>query len=319
MNNLSLHIEYLLRYHDCVILPGVGAFMKSYRDAVFESDGTIAPPVSELTFNASIQTNDGLLAHSIMRRNNVTFEEAKSKVSEGVEQIRNLLKSDREYTLGRIGVLSLGNEDNILFSPFSSPLPKVFQPIERFVRTNAETTHKNIHTEEKASSRFDTKRNYYIPINKRFVRVAAALVFVVAAASTFVVPSLHNSNYSRFQRASVMPVEWSTSSEVAEEESFHESDTNSVPTSEPSSPVTDSISTSPENFYLVVATFKTPEECRRFIDAQPAEMTFELRIVSGKKVCRVYAASSASRESLLDTMRDDTFRKLFPTAWIWES
>lgn len=319
MNNLSLHIEYLLRYHDCVILPGVGAFMKSYRKAVIEADGTMLPPTSELTFNASIQSNDGLLAHSLMRRNNSTFEEARSKVSEAVEEIRNMLKDDREYTLGRIGVLSLGNEGNIRFTPFSSSLSKIFLPIERNVDPAKVQIKETSKPEDSVSHRFDTHHNFYIAINKRFARVAAALVFVVAAASTFVVPSLRNNDYSSFQRASVMPVNWSTSSEAAHDEVTTEVDTNFVPT--PAEPVVNhnSADASSHSYYLVIATFKTRTECDKFIDAQPSDTPMKLGVVTGKKVCRVYAASSDSREELLDLMRNDSFKSLYSQAWIWEA
>ena len=89
--------------------------MKSYREAIIDNDGNILPPASEVTFNSSIQSNDGLLAHSIMRRNNSTFEEARAQMSQAIEDIKVLLKSDREFTFGRIGILSLGQENNISF------------------------------------------------------------------------------------------------------------------------------------------------------------------------------------------------------------
>lgn len=316
MSNLSLHIEYLLRHHDCVILPGVGAFMKAWREASIDADGTILPPASELTFNSSIQSNDGLLAHSLMRRNGTTFEEAKATLSAAVEELKATLRTDREIAFGHIGILSLGDEDNLSFAPFSSSLPKAFRSIQKVAQPQTEPVAAASPTDDKSGRRFDTRRNYYVAINKRFARIAAALIFVVAAASTFVVPSLRPTDYANYQRASVVPIYTPTPAKAPE--------THVAPAPAPApeaevAPEADIVEppTTEQAYYLIVATFKTPSECQRFIESQPAETAKRLRVKEGRKVSRVYIAATDDRQELVEMMHDTTFKTLYSQAWIW--
>lgn len=319
MTNLTLHIEYLLRHHDCVIMPGVGAFMKRYREATVREDGTLLPPAMEITFNSSIQSNDGLLAHSLMRRNGSSFEEAKALMTELIEEMKSQLKSDREIAFGRLGILSMGEDDNICFSPFASTAPKAFRAVrieETAAREQASADAEAIVTDTAGRRRFDTRRNYYIAINKRFARVAAALIFVVAAASTFVVPSMRMTDYSGFQRASVMPMDWKSHSTATQTvDTAKVAEVAEVAKEEP----TTDIAADDHTYYLIVATFKTTAECDKFIASQPSDMADKLRIKAGKKVNRVYVASSDDRAELMEIMKDDSFRTSYSQAWIWEA
>lgn len=316
MNNLSLHIEYLLRYHDCVILPGIGAFMKSYREAIMDENGSIFPPATELTFNSSIQSNDGLVAHSIMRRNNSTFEEARAQMSQAVEEIKALLKSDREFAFGHIGILSLGQEDNVSFHPFATPDIKAFRAVvkEKVEKTDSSASGTEQSTESESKRKFDTIRNYYIPVNKRFAKVAAVVFVVLAAASTFVIPNLKpTSHRSDVQRASVMPIEWSvqSSSESKEKEADYEINASSDASSD--------IQSIEYDFYLVVGAFNTLEECNYFISHLPEESAKQLKILKDNKVYKIYAAASDNRRELKEMLKDEDFHSQFSNAWIWRS
>lgn len=316
MTEISLHIQYLLRYHDCVILPGLGAFVKSYRKATITPDGAMTPPVTEVSFNSSITSNDGLLAHSIMRRNDLTFEEARTKVAEAVEQIKSTMRSDRELAFGRIGILSLGEDDNICFRPFAPAIPEVFGSISKKAAAEPLPETDREAAQESESRRFDTRRNYYIPINKRFAKVAATLMLAIASVSTFVVPSLHDTQIAGVQRASVVPIAPHTTEDTrsASAQPSVKPETEDIQTA---GTVTPSDTTAYNNFYLIVGTFRTTDECAAFIESMPDETASTLRIAKGKKLCRVYAATSSDRDELLAEMRDDTFRSKFPQAWIW--
>lgn len=308
MNNLTQHIQYLLRHHDCVIMPGIGAFVKSYHSATIDTDGSLLPPHNDISFNPSITTDDGLLAHCLMRRCGIAFEQARAEVANAAEQLRASLKTDRETTFGTIGTFSLGEDDNLCFTPFAAyPLP--------FVKVSTyDAAAEAARREERVSTRrFDTTRNFYIAINKRFAKVAAVLLVVIAAASTFVVPSLDNSTLSlpRVDRASVVPLP-SKSTKTT---------TTQLPTAAPKATQEEqsgAIASEPQEglSYLVVGTFHSISECDKYIASQPSDAG--LKIATGKKLCRVYAAASADRDELLNTLRQDAFQELYPQAWIWQ-
>lgn len=310
MTETAQHIQYLLRYHDCVILPGIGAFMKSYRKAELQADGTIQPPIIEYNFNAYIASNDGLLAHSIMRRSGLTFEESRAKVAAQVERMKSALHSDGEITFGKIGILSMGEDNNISFIPFTTSLSTTLKEVRKDI--NSTTCSAKESDIETISKRFNTARNYYIAINKRFAKVAAVVTFVLAAASTYVVPSLQTQRITGIQKASVLPL-----SEINVNKSktvdYKPIDTVEAVTDN----TTDSQYTTENTNYLIVGTFGSEEECNNFIASQESETTETLKVLKGKRHCRVYVAASQNRENLLEKMRDKKFSKLYPQSWIW--
>ena len=298
--------------------------MKSYRSASISDDGSLIPPCFELSFNASIQSNDGLVAHSIMKRSGVTFEEARIMLSNGIEDIKNHLKADREFTFGRVGTLALGADDNICFTPFNSPTSRIFKTLRKLeLEDNSSARAADLLNKDQdliGNKYFDTNRNYYIPINKRFARIAAAILLVVAAASTFVVPSLRNIDYSAYQRASVVPIEWNRSNssdnlsienKVESQDISNESDYIGQ-MSEPQQEIK-------ESSHLIVAVFNNIKDAEKFIASQPEEFSRSMKIHEGKKLIKVSAASSDDRAELVALMHDSDFKSRYQQSWIMDS
>lgn len=79
-DNLSLHITTLLRRNDCVVVPGVGAFVATHRQATV-ADGVLTAPVREVSFNPALTYDDGLIASSVSRRLKISFEQARERVA----------------------------------------------------------------------------------------------------------------------------------------------------------------------------------------------------------------------------------------------
>ena len=68
MISLGKHIEILLWEHDCVIVPGLGAFIANHASACYNENGDnmFLPPYRNVCFNQSLATNDGLLVQAYM-------------------------------------------------------------------------------------------------------------------------------------------------------------------------------------------------------------------------------------------------------------
>lgn len=116
------HLEYLLRRHDCVTVPGIGALMVRYRPARFDSRNPLVllPPSRELAFNGALTESDGILENSVARRSGVSFEAASRMVKEEVESLLQQLKAFGSIALGRLGELNFSDYGTILFSPFDA-------------------------------------------------------------------------------------------------------------------------------------------------------------------------------------------------------
>lgn len=119
MNLIIEHLEYLLRRHDCVTVPGIGALMVRYRPARFDSRNPLVllPPSRELVFNGALVEPDGILETSVSRRNGVSFEVAARIVMEEAESLSHQLKDFGSLVLGHLGELIYTGYDTIMFSP----------------------------------------------------------------------------------------------------------------------------------------------------------------------------------------------------------
>ncbi len=77
----TLFIAELLQLHDCVIMPDIGAFIGHHQAAtVHIIDKQIFPPHKTISFNSSLQHNDGLLIHLVARKMNCSYEHAHTLV-----------------------------------------------------------------------------------------------------------------------------------------------------------------------------------------------------------------------------------------------
>lgn len=119
MNFILEHLEYLIRRHDCVIVPGLGAVIVRYRAARFDSRHPLVllPPSRELAFNSELSESDGLLEKSVARRSGVSFEAARRKVAQEVESMVQQLRTLGSLSLGRLGELAYTEYGSIVFDP----------------------------------------------------------------------------------------------------------------------------------------------------------------------------------------------------------
>jgi nucleoid DNA-binding protein len=115
---LTKHISALLYRYDCVTIPGFGAFLGTPSSAEFDSVGaTIYPPTKTISFNAQLQSNDGLLANAIAVAQQTTYEQAVRLVHKEVVRWKSMLHDGQTIELDRIGKLHFNTEQNVVFVP----------------------------------------------------------------------------------------------------------------------------------------------------------------------------------------------------------
>ena len=114
--NVSLHIEYLLTRHDCVIVPGWGALVVQHTPAVFDADNGILPPRRWMSFNSHLTHNDGLLAHSIMQVEHCSYDAAMAIINKQVHAWRNELMEGATVKWDRIGSFVRQEQGTMLFA-----------------------------------------------------------------------------------------------------------------------------------------------------------------------------------------------------------
>ena len=118
MKDLNQYVEELLYKHQCVIIPKFGAFISNRKSAKLFEDKTFAPPKRELTFNASLNSNDGLLMKHIANSSNVEYALVEDYVNLAVEGWKRILQQGESLTLPNIGTLRQTPEGRISFEAF---------------------------------------------------------------------------------------------------------------------------------------------------------------------------------------------------------
>lgn len=316
MDRLALHIEYLLLRHDCVVVPGCGAFINVYHSALEHPDsGVISPMTNEVRFNPALTHDDGMLSNSYSRRERVSYAEGREMVRTSVSNLRDALSLDGEVAIGRLGNLQMDAEQNISFHPVSTPQRTAaaagFTDVRfRSIRTKvvhepAETTERE--PEKKQQRIFNTDRNYYIPVNKMFARMAASFIIIAAVALAVLAPfgrELHE------DQASVIPVK-AIAQAVAK---------NSVPDQDPlPAPAPEfTVDTISPKWHLIVATFHSQKEADEFIRMN-SNRGYSLSTVASRNLYRVSAHSTIEKAPLLTELNSPDFQSIFPQAWIFNS
>lgn len=118
--DISVYLRELLFRHDCVIIPGFGAFIGNYIPArIDRSEGLFYPPARKITFNRHLTGNDGLLIGHISSQQGIGYGEARDIVSNYAEALRQNINTGTAVTLDHLGTFSLNREGTIIFEPDS--------------------------------------------------------------------------------------------------------------------------------------------------------------------------------------------------------
>lgn len=126
---IATYISDLLYRHECVVLPGYGAFISRRVPAQhFASSHTIYPPKKGLTFNAQIKQNDGLLVNYVAAVASIPYQEAIQEVRNYVRFLNHELDTNGVITIHKIGRFTRNEEQSLQFTPMYlvNYLPEAF-------------------------------------------------------------------------------------------------------------------------------------------------------------------------------------------------
>jgi len=113
---IEVYIQELLYRHDCVIVPGFGAFLTRYRPAYLDSNsGTLYPPAKILGFNARLTHNDGLLAHHIAKQLNMSYDKCIGLIGKNVSNWQGELIQNKFLSLPNLGDFKQKKDGTLVF------------------------------------------------------------------------------------------------------------------------------------------------------------------------------------------------------------
>jgi nucleoid DNA-binding protein len=226
----------LLQTHDCVIVPGLGAFLARNKSAVIQSDGTILPPRRMPSFNSRLNDNDGLLVHFLAISSGNTFEQAQREVENFVQTTLALLQQHEHIYFTKLGSLSIDIEGNLQFKPcdngeiFSeffglasiAPLPVSATPKKDVTATPLPHHHLADTNPGRAKKKTGNKQQIY-----SYIKYAVAALALIVITLSGVVGLLRYEQDKVSHTASLAPVmDSSRDSEV--EKTFSANETHSI-------------------------------------------------------------------------------------------
>lgn len=286
------HIEYLLRRNDCVVLPNFGAFIVHKENAVLTEAGTIIPPVKQIAFNGAITHNDGMLATSLMRKNQISYDKAISIIAEEVSALKAQLSEFGEMDFGNLGRFKEA-DSVITFEPsalnnffgdyYGLTLLNLTKPMQEEQSVDAVE-----HNAEKS------KRNdiIYIPINKNIFRVVATVAILIVLSFVLSTPIVVENTPDtaaivptvNISKSNIDPVV----NEVEKKETIEEKTVEE--TVEPEGQ---------KKYHLIVASFRTERQAKKFIEESSLE-----NLVMMEKYGNFYKVSSVSSDSFDDVEKE---------------
>ena len=184
MISMIEHIEYLMLSNDCVVVPGFGAFIAQYTSSNnCAQNSTFTSPKRSISFNASINHNDGLLANSIAKKALIPYAEALKQIEKSTTICRQALSDGSEVPFGRLGFFISNAEGHIEFIPFHHELANDdFFGLQSFSFPTLAERNAQVATEETVSETYSEpeinigRRNWF---SRKAVQIAASIVMLV--------------------------------------------------------------------------------------------------------------------------------------------
>lgn len=319
MNALLHHIDYLTRHHDCVIVPGLGAFVAQMRSASVDRElGLIYPPVRALGFNPAISHDDGLLSGSVARRGRIPYEQASAIVSESVGALRKQLHSAGAVVIPHVGSLRMV-EGAIIFDPVKRPVEPyptlTLTPVLESARAEAQARHKR--NTEPVSRHGDFK--FTVRMNR--LRVAASVAVLVFLGMLLTTPlSVEHVDKATFTtptielpEPTILPLDQPRNAEL----------NIAIPTPEIIDKPVERVVvhevagypvSTDDRYFVIVASLPTRNLAERFI---AESSTDGLSVLEADGKFRVYVASAPSQGAAQSLIAAQSLEVRFPGVWVY--
>lgn len=306
MKELISHIEYLLIRHDCVVLPGLGAFIVTYpSNANYSSSQIIKRPQRRIRFNRNIINDDGLLINSYARKQKINFEEARELVKFDIFKLRKAINLSGKIKIGRLGEILIDSEGNYIFNSSSDFIDCkiLFPDITLF-------SSKNNHRKE-IPYKIDLKKS--TPKIYQFSSWVACIAILISISLLIISPLAYE---EKPEMTSILPLEWvklenriKVKEKIAAEKELKKTtyvlDQN------------ESKEYGSNKYHLIIAAFKSDKEAEDFIVSAGKDNS--LKKISSKKFINISIESSDDRQELQRLLNSKEIQQKYPQSWIYEN
>jgi hypothetical protein len=198
---IDRHLAALLYEQECVVVPGLGAFLVYRENAQIDHvQGLIHPPSKNVRYNGALKEDDAdLFVGRLVRAEGLSPEAASESLSEAVAEIHAALAQKSTVRFEKVGKLYQDLEGNIRFvsegtnfDRYSYGLPVLrFYPILR-QQMNTPETPSTKPGPAVSSSRSSFSRGALVAASVTFLLALSAIVWLSGGGSTDAVENPRN-------------------------------------------------------------------------------------------------------------------------------
>ena len=115
---IEYYLKELLYRYNCIIIPGLGAFLTQKKSAVLQkASNTFYPPTKIVSFNGLLTNNDGLLVSYMAEAEKVGYEVMLQRTTQATSEWKTRLQRGERLSFPAIGELWQNQEGKIQFQP----------------------------------------------------------------------------------------------------------------------------------------------------------------------------------------------------------
>ena len=308
MFSIIEHIEYLMSCHDCVVVPGWGAFIANYSVADYDTQRSVyGRPQRSVGFNAGVTHNDGLLAHSLMRREGLSYEESMRFIADSVTAFAKQLSMGGEVSMGRLGyfVRREGRYDE--FVPFTNvnASNRYYGLADVEVRT---VTSLERAMQEESEAPIRVERGLF---SRRTTRIAASIAVLLGLGVLLSTPVIVDREH--LDMASMTPKVTAPQVQTLGVTVEQGVTTSAIEVVEPY-PSIAAMGSDAGKYYMVIATLRNQQELDAFKKSYPS-LVPHMKLLDYKGMTCVYVARSDDYGRLM-SLRDELPERL-RDVWIY--
>lgn len=295
MFTLNEHIEYLILHHDCVIIPGWGAIVAQYSDAFYDSNTqTINKPARKLGFNTSVNHNDGILAHSIARREGMSYEQAVRFIDQNVALFKRQIVAGEELSIGRLGFFRGDKKNHIEFVPFNHEISNdqyfglrnlSFSKLEHLNQAD------NVHSALIVESGWWTRKA---------LKTAASVALLLALTILLTTPIIVNRNSHEMASLNVAEVK-GPKTEMVMTSANSVVNTDKDLQSDVAAPKSTLLLDEGGNYYLIIASLTSQSQVNDYL-ASHSTISSNAQVMKSGKYYYIYVAKSYEANRLYSFM-----------------
>ncbi len=296
MFSIIEHIDYLMTRHDCVAIPGWGAFIANYDPSCFdEGQEVMEHPRRSIGFNASASHNDGLLAQSIMRREGLDYDEAMRFITDSVATFRQQLTMGCEVSMGCLGFFKLNEGQHIEFVPFEddNACNRFYGLRDLDIKTVSVLEQERQEEESAAAAIVPKQRNLF---SRKAGQIAASVAVLIGLGVMLTTPIIVDRNHNM---ASISPEVSAPQSQQLGGMTVQQGVVSQGIEMVESHPAIAKVGNASGKYFMVIATLRNQQELDAF-KVKYASLVPYMKMLDYKGYTCVYVARSDDYNTLMD-------------------